>query len=150
MANTFTNLLYHIVFSTKHREALIMPRLQQDLYAYIGGIIRGEGGAPMEIGGMPDHVHIVAMFKPEPSVATMVKTFKSKSSKWVNERPDHQGRFAWQVGYGAFSVSASQLEKVGRYVQKQAEHHRTESFQHEFIALLEKHKIEYDERYLWD
>ena len=150
MASTYTNLLYHIVFSTKNREALIVPRLREELYPYIGGIIRGEGGTLLEIGGMPDHIHVVAKFKADPSVALMIKTFKAKSSKWVNERPGRKGRFAWQTGYGAFTVSASQLAKVRQYVRDQEEHHRVVSFKEEFITLLKKHGVEYDERYLWD
>lgn len=149
MANTYTNLLYHIVFSTKHREPLILPQFRDDLYAYIGGIIRGEGGVLLEIGGMPDHIHAVTKFKTEPSVAEMIKVFKAKSSKWWNEQPNRLGRFSWQVGYGAFTISPSQLPTVIRYVQNQEDHHRAVSFQDEFRALLDKHGIEYDERYLW-
>ena len=150
MASTLTNLLYHIVYSTKHREPWIIPSLCDDLYDYIGGIIRGEGGVLLAIGGITDHIHIVARFKTEPSVAQMIKTIKAKSSKWVNELPGRVDRFSWQIGYGAFTVSASQLPKVIRYVQNQEEHHRKTTFQEEFISLLKKHKIEYDERFLWD
>ncbi|MBC8875313.1 MAG: IS200/IS605 family transposase [Planctomycetes bacterium] len=150
MAGTFTKLLYHAVYSTKHREPLIVPSLRDRLYEYIGGIIRGEGGVLLEIGGTPDHIHWVARLKTEPSVAVMLKTVKAKSSKWVNEQTDHQGKFAWQRGYGAFTVSVSQLPKVNRYVRSQEEHHRVKAFKEEFIGLLEKHGIEYDERYVWD
>ncbi|MEE8142434.1 MAG: IS200/IS605 family transposase [Planctomycetota bacterium] len=150
MANTYTNLLYHIVYSTKHREPLITPALRENLYSYIGGIIRGESGTLLQIGGMPDHLHLVTRFKSEPSVAQMVKTFKAKSSKWVNEQPNRPGRFSWQTGYGAFTVSPSQLEKVIRYVRCQEEHHRIVSFKEELVLLLDRHGIEYDEQYLWD
>src|SRR5688572_8212844 len=109
MANTYTNLLYHIVFSTKHREPLILPTLRDDLHAYIGGIIRAEGGVLLEIGGMADHVHVVTRLKADPSVAEMIKIFKAKSSKWWNEQPNRPGRFSWQRGYGAFTISPSQL-----------------------------------------
>ena len=87
MASTLTNLLYHIVFSTKHREPIITSPIRSDLYAYMGGIIRGEGGVLLEVGGMPDHVHLVTRFKSEPSVATMLKKIKSKSSQWLNDKP---------------------------------------------------------------
>lgn len=150
MASTFTKLLYHIVYSTKHRQPLIVPALRDDLYDYIGGIIRGEGGVLIEIGGIADHVHIVARFKTEPSVAQMIKTIKAKSSKCVNELPGRVDRFSWQVGYGAFTVSASQLPRLIRYVRNQEEHHRTVTFEEEFIVLLKRHKIECDERYWWD
>jgi putative transposase len=112
MSSTLTNLLYHIVFSTKNREPIITKPIRAELYKYIGGIIRGEGGKLLEIGGMPDHVHLVVRFKAEPSVATMVKIIKSKSSKWLNEQPKRPGRFEWQRGYAAFTVSASQLDAV--------------------------------------
>src|SRR3972149_2175894 len=109
MASTLTNLTYHVVFSTKDREPLIVPSLKDRLYSYIGGIIRGEGRALIEAGGIAVHVRLVTRFKPEPSVATMVKTLKAKSSKWVNEEGLLRGRFSWQTGYGAFTVSVSQL-----------------------------------------
>ena len=150
MASTLTNLLYHIVFSTKHREPIITSPIRNDLYAYMGGIIRGEGGVLLEIGGMPDHVHLVTRFKSEPSVATMLKKIKSKSSQWLNDKPKRPGRFQWQVGYGAFTVSVSQLDAVRGYVQNQEQHHRRKTFQDEFRKLLERHNIAYDERYVWD
>jgi REP element-mobilizing transposase RayT len=95
MASTLTNLLYHVVFSTKNREPIITAPIRENLYKYIGGIIRGEGGILLEIGGTPDHVHLVTRFKSEPSVATMIKIIKSKSSKWLNEQPKRPGRFEW-------------------------------------------------------
>jgi putative transposase len=150
MASTLTNLLYHIVFSTKHRHPIITKAIRDDLYAYIGGIVRGEGGVLLEIGGMPDHVHLVVRFRSEPSVATMLKKIKSKSSQWLNARPKRPGRFQWQVGYGAFTVSASQLDKVRAYVRNQEQHHRRNSFQDEFREMLVRNGIEYDERYIWD
>jgi REP element-mobilizing transposase RayT len=150
MASTFSNLLYHVVFSTKRREPLIRPNLQKDLYAYLGGIIRGERGTMLAIGGMSDHVHIVMRLRPDHSLADMVKTFKAKSSKWVNQQRRIPGRFSWQTGYGAFTVSKSQLPKVLQYVKNQQQHHRGRSFKEELIELLRKHEIEYDERYLLD
>jgi REP element-mobilizing transposase RayT len=150
MAGTFTNLLYHIVFTTKQREPLILQPVRDELYAYIGGIVRGEGGSLLEIGGMPDHVHLVVRFKAEPSLATMVKTVKAKSSGWLNKLPKRPGRFAWQTGYGAFTVSVSQLPAVLKYVQDQQVDHQQQTLQDEFRALLDRHGIEYEERYLWD
>jgi REP element-mobilizing transposase RayT len=99
---------------------------------------------------MPDHVHLVARFRADVAVADLLRVIKANSSKWANERPDRAAVFAWQAGYGAFTVSESQLEVVRRYVQRQEEHHRELTFQEEFVALLKKHSIEYDERYLWD
>ncbi len=149
MAGTFTNLLYHLIFSTKHREPLIVPSIREELHRYIGGIIRGEGGTLIEIGGMPDHVHIIARFKADASPAEMLRDIKANSSKWANERSGGAGRFAWQAGYAAFSVSESRLAAVVEYVRNQEEHHRRKTFQEEFVEFLERHGIAYDERYLW-
>jgi len=148
MASTLTNLLYHIVFSTKNREPVITSPIRTDFYKYIGGIVRGEGGKLLEIGGTPDHVHLVIRLKSAHSVANAVKIIKSKLSKWLNAQPKRPGRFEWQRGYAAFTVSASQLEKVRVYVRNQEQHHRRATFQEEFRALLDKHGVEYDERYL--
>ena len=150
MAGTFTNLLYHVVYSTKHRERLMEPPLRDDLYSYVGGISRGEGGTLLEIGAAADHVHCLARLRSDPSLAEIVKTVKAKSSKWVNQQKRPGRRFAWQRGYAALTVSPSQLPRVVKYVQNQEQHHRTKTFQEEFIELLEKHGIQYDERYLWD
>ena len=148
MASTFTNLLYHIVFSTKDRIPRIHEGLRERLYEYIGGIIRGEGGCLVEIGGVPDHVHLLARLKTEPSVGTMLRKMKSNSSGGVNEHVEPGRRFQWQRGFGAFSVSESQVARVRRYIQNQESHHTRVSFKEELIDLLEKHGIEYDERYL--
>ena len=104
----------------------------------------------LEVGGMPDHVHLVARFRADLAVADMMRVIKANSSKWVNERASRAVDFAWQTGYGAFTVSGSQLPVVRRYVQRQEEHHRKRTFQEEFVAFLKKHGIEYDQRYLWD
>jgi REP element-mobilizing transposase RayT len=149
MAGTFTNLLYHLVFSTKNRLPLITKNLQPDLYSYMGGIIRGEGGKLLEIGGMPDHVHLLAKFKPTKSISEMLGRIKAKSSKWANEERMKMRKFGWQDGYAAFSVSESQVEPVRGYIQNQENHHRRCVFQDELRALLDKHGIEYEERYLW-
>jgi putative transposase len=150
MATTFANLLYHIVFSTKDRVPLIREDLRSDLYGYMGGIIRGEGGVLLEIGGMPDHVHLLAKLKTNVAVSTVVQKVKAKSSKWRNEQAGTPERFEWQKGYGIFSVSESLAGKVRRYIRSQEEHHRVASFKDELIALLKKHRIPYDERFLLD
>jgi REP-associated tyrosine transposase len=148
MAHTFSNLLYHIVFSTKDRVALIRGDLEERLYAYTGGIIRGEGGALLEIGGTADHVHLLAKFKTDVAVSDMLKKIKGKSSKWVNDLADSADPFYWQEGYGIFSVSESAVERVRRYIRGQKEHHRRVSFKDELITLLRRHRIPFDERYL--
>jgi REP element-mobilizing transposase RayT len=150
MAGTYTNLLYHIVFSTKERIPLISSGFEDDLYDYIGGIIRNEGGVLIQIGGMPDHVHLLTKFKPAISVSEMLKVIKSKSSKWLNDEKMDLRKFGWQDGFAAFSVSESNVPTVRRYIQNQESHHYRQSYQDELRALLKKHGIEYDERYLWD
>jgi putative transposase len=148
MATTFANLLYHIVFSTKERIPSIQDDIREPLYEYIGGIIRGERGVLLEIGGIPDHVHLLAKFKTDIAVSMMVQKIKGKSSGWLNEQPGRLERFEWQSGYGIFSVSESLVEKVRSYIRGQEEHHKKVSFKDELIALLKKNGIPYDERYL--
>jgi putative transposase len=150
MPSTYTNLLYHIIFSTKNREPIIEEVWKEELYRYLGGILRAEGGVCIEINGMPDHVHSLAKIKPAISVADMLKLIKANSSKWVNDEKAVGRSFGWQIGYAAFSVSESQVEAVRRYIRNQQEHHRKQSFQDELVALLKRHGVEYDPRYLWD
>lgn len=150
MAGTFTNLLYHIVFSTKHRKPLIQPSLRDELYKYIGGIIREQKGTLLEIGGIPDHIHLVTKLRADSSLAEMLRLIKCNSSKWANDPPDRTAEFNWQTGYAAFTVSESQLAAVRDYVRNQEEHHHRRTFQEEFLELLKKHGIEYDERFVRD
>ncbi len=149
MGSTLTNLLYHIIYSTKGREPTIIPEIRDELYRYIGGIIKGEGGVLLEIGGMPDHVHLVTKLKPVHSLSEFMQKVKGNSSKWLNEQNLGTGRFSWQDGYGAFLVSESQLSTVTRYVKEQEKHHHRLSFKDEFVQFLKRHEVEYDERYLW-
>ncbi len=148
MAKTFANLLYHLVFSTKERLPSINEDLSDSLYGYIGGIIRDREGILLEAGGMPDHVHLLAKFKTTVTVSAMLQDIKGVSSKWMNERPDQRERFEWQEGYGAFTVSESQVTRLRKYIQNQKEHHQRISFKDELITLLRRHRISYDERYL--
>jgi REP element-mobilizing transposase RayT len=150
MPSTHSNLLYHLVFSTKNRLPLITPNLQEELYRYLGGIIRGEGGILLEIGGINDYVHLLAKFNPSRSVSDMLGDLKANSSRWVNDKKMKLRKFGWQEGFGAFSVSESQVPAVTKYIQSQEKHHRKQTFQAEYIELLNKHNIGYDERYLWD
>jgi putative transposase len=148
MARTYTKLIYHIVFSTKERIPLITPEIRDRLYEYLGGVIRGEKGSLMEIGGMPDHVHILARFGAAIAVSEMLKRIKGSSSHWLSQETGTW--FAWQNGYGAFSVSESQVAAVRKYIQQQEEHHKRISFKDELISLLRKHRIEFDEGDLFD
>jgi len=148
MATSLTNLLYHIVFSTKERIPLIGDGLRESLYEYIGGILRGQRGVLLEIGGMPDHVHILAKLKADLAVAAAVRLIKTNSSGWINENRKIQGRFEWQAGYFAVSVSESRVAELRHYIQTQQEHHARFSFRDELIKLLEKNRIAFDEKYL--
>ncbi|HSK78827.1 MAG TPA: IS200/IS605 family transposase [Thermoanaerobaculia bacterium] len=148
MARTYTKLIYHLVFSTKERIPLIASEIRDRLYEYLGGVIRGEKGSLMEIGGMPDHVHILARFGAAIAVSEMLKRIKGSSSHWLSQETGTW--FAWQNGYGAFSVSESQVAAVRKYIQQQEEHHKRISFKDELISLLRKHRIEFDEGDLFD
>jgi REP element-mobilizing transposase RayT len=149
MPNTYTNLLFHIVYGTKYRKPLIKAEWQDDLYGDMGGIIRDQKGILLSAGGMPDHVHLLAKLPPTIAVSDMLRLIKANSSKWAGERDDVP-YFEWQEGYAAFSVSESQVDRVRDYVLHQEEHHRTMPFKQEYLGLLRKHKIEFDERYVFE
>jgi REP element-mobilizing transposase RayT len=150
MPQSLAALYCHIVFSTKNREAFIDETLERPLYAYVGGILRENKGVLVAAGGMPDHVHLLVSMSRESAVSDLVRAIKANSSRWIHEGYPNLASFAWQVGYGAFSVSVSQLDVVKKYLAEQKTHHAKQSFQDEFRALLEKHGLSYDERYVWD
>ena len=149
MGSTLTNLIYHTIFSTKNREPMIIPEIGPDLYRYLGGILKSEGGVLLQIGGMADHIHMVIKLKPVHALSTVMQKVKGSSSKWINEQNRLADKFVWQDGYGAFTVSESQLEAVIYYVKDQNMHHKHRSFKDEFIRMLEHHRVEYNEQYLW-
>jgi putative transposase len=150
MSHTSTNLLVHFIFGTKGRRPLIASEIANDLHAYLGGIIREMGGTALLTNGVQDHVHTLARVPGTCSVAEMARVVKTNSSRWVHERwPDHS-EFAWQTGYGAFSVSESNASQVRRYIAQQMEHHKKISFHEEYVTFLRKNAICVDERYLWD
>ena len=149
MGSTLTNLIYHVVFGTKSREPLIFKEIRDELYRYMGGIIKGEGGVLIQIGGMPDHIHLVLKLRPVHRLSDIMQKVKGNSSKWINEQNRQVNKFGWQDGYGAFTVSESQVPVVVNYVKEQEKHHNNFSFQEEFIQILKRHQIEYNEQYLW-
>ena len=150
MANTFSCLNIHCVFSTKERRKLITPDLQERLWPYMGGIARENKMRALAVGGVEDHVHLLLSVPSTLAIAKAMQLVKGGSSKWIHDHiPEHQ-TFAWQEGYGAFSIGISQIDPTVKYIHSQAEHHRAKTFQEEFIAILVKHGIEYDPRYLWD
>ena len=150
MAHTFTHLLTHIVFSTKERRPLLDADLKARLFPYLGGIIPAHDGTALIINGPSDHVHILASLAAKYALSDLMRELKADSSGWVHKNFQGQKTFAWQIGYGAFSVSHSSLPEVEKYIAGQEEHHRKISSQNEFVAFLKKHQIEYDERFLWE
>jgi REP element-mobilizing transposase RayT len=150
MANTFTSLHYHIIFSTKHREPWIARDQEERLWAYLGGIAQQNQLKPLLVGGMEDHIHILLGSPPTVTVSEALKRIKGGSSGWVKENLPGCLGFGWQDGYAAFAVSKSQLGDVEEYIRNQREHHRSKTFQEEYRAFLDRHEIAYDERYLWD
>lgn len=149
MAHTFTNLLTHVIFSTKGRQPYLHGDFKPHLFAYMDGIVRHLHGVPIKINGTADHVHLLVSLPPALSVSELLRVLKANSSRWVHEEWPARKSFAWQEGYGGFSVSQSNASRVLRYIRDQEEHHRKLSFQEEFVALLKKHGIAYDERYIW-
>ena len=146
MAHSYTNLLYHIVYGTKDRRPLIDEAFQPKLYEYLGGTVRGLKGVCLEIGGVQDHVHILAKLHPTIAVSDFLEKLKANSSKWARS---FSRDFGWQGGYSAFNVSESQIERVRNYIQNQAEHHKKSSFEEEMVALLRAHGVPYDPDHLW-
>ncbi len=145
MSHTYVSNLVHCVFSTKDRRNLIAREKQPELWSYLGGIARKNGFKAVAIGGIENHVHILLSIPATMPLAKAVQLLKGGSSKWTNGT--EAGRFAWQEGYGAFTVGISQQAHTISYINSQAEHHRTHSFEEEFIAFLQKHAIEYDPKY---
>jgi len=150
MAHTYTNLLVHVVFSTKDRVPLLNAELRTRLFPYMGGIIRELDGTALLINGPNDHVHILALLPAKTSLSEIVGKLKANSSGWVHREFSGKRNFAWQTGYAAFTVSHSQKQSVLDYIANQEEHHRKISFKEEFLAFLKKHEIGYDKKYLWE
>ena len=147
---SYVSSYHHCVFSTKERRPFITAELQQRLWPFMGGIARQNNMKAIEIGGVADDVHILLSMPATMPISKAVQLIKGGSSKWVHDKfPEHR-LFGWQEKYGAFSVSVSQLDKIIAYIKGQEKHHRKMTFQEEFVALLKKHQVEYDERYLWD
>lgn len=148
MASTHLSLHYHLVFSTKNREPWLTAECRDRIHAYFGGVIKTMNGIAHAVGGVADHVHVFAGLKATHCLADVMRELKSESSGWIH-RELKMPWFAWQEGYGGFTVSASSIEPVKAYVLNQSEHHRTKSFQDEYLGMLQRGLVEYDERYLW-
>jgi putative transposase len=150
MPRSFVSLNCHLIFSTKHREPLLMPDWTPRLYEYIGGVLRAKGGVLLAAGGMPDHIHLLVGLGKQTTIADVIRDIKANSSRWIHETFDDLAGFSWQAGYAAFSVSRSAVDEVERYIARQAEHHRVRTFQEEFLLFLKRNGVEYDERYVWE
>jgi putative transposase len=148
MPSTHLSLHSHLVFSTKDRAPLISHEWRPRLHAYLGGITKGLGAVPLAIGGMADHVHLLVGFRSCHRHDYFLRDLKADSSEWIHREISKRG-FAWQKGYGAFSVSPANLERVTKYVMNQESHHQRVTFQDEYLNLLRASGVEYDERYLW-
>ena len=149
MAHTFAHILVHVVFSTKQRRPVLQSAFRDRLFAYMGGILRDLGAKPLMINGTSDHVHMLFSLPSTKSIAETMQLVKGRSTRWIHEQDDRSRSFAWQTGYASFSVSHSNLTAVRRYIADQEEHHRRVSFEDEFVSLLKKNEMEFDERYLW-
>jgi REP element-mobilizing transposase RayT len=149
MSHTYVSSFYHCVFSTKGRRQWITPDVSEHLWPYLGGIARQNKMKALAVGGVEDHVHILLSLPSRLDVAKALQLIKGGSSKWIHETFAELRSFSWQEGYGAFSIGISQIEATIRYINTQRQHHRKKTFKEEFIAILERHGIEYDPRYLW-
>jgi REP element-mobilizing transposase RayT len=149
MAQTLVSQLMHVVFSTKHRSPLIRPEIEPALFPYLGGIARQFGSRCLAVNGTEDHVHLLVSLAKTIALSDLVREIKKGSSAWMREKWATPQRFRWQEGYGAFSVSRSNVPAVERYIASQKAHHRRVSFEDEYLALLTKNGVEFDERYLW-
>jgi len=150
MPNTYSQIYIHIVFSVKGRENLIASKHREELHKYITGIVQNREQKMLATFCMPDHVHLLIGLKPSISISDLTRDIKAASSHFINERKWVKGKFNWQEGFGAFSYSRSQIDTVINYILNQEEHHNKKTFQEEYIELLKKFEIEYDEKYLFE
>lgn len=150
MANTYSQLNTHCVFAVKDRENIITKDFRDDLHRYMSGILSNDGAFPLAVGGWLDHVHVFFELPVTLSVSDAMRMLKSTSSKWINDNKLVKGKFAWQEGYAAFSYSRSQRNEVIRYVINQEKHHRKKSFKEEYLEMLKKFEIAFEEKYLFE
>ncbi len=149
MANTYTQIYLQFVFAVENRYCLIGPQWKEELHKYITGIVQNNNHKMLAINAMPDHVHVFVGYKPNQSVSDLLQDIKGDSSTWINEKRFLRGHFNWQAGYGAFSYSHSQIDRVIKYIMNQEVHHKKKTFQQEYIELLKKCEIDYNEKYIF-
>jgi putative transposase len=150
MPNTYTQLYVQIVFAVQGRDNLISKNIREKLEKYICGIISNNKSKPLSIYCNPDHTHVLIGLSPSVSISEQARDIKACSSKWINENKLVMGRFSWQDGYGAFSYSKSQIDAVSKYILNQPLHHKSASFRDEYLDILKKSEVEYDDRYLFE
>lgn len=150
MANTYTQLIIHAVFAVKYRQRLINKAWKQELYGFMGAIINNMGHKTLAINGIEDHVHILFGMKPTLTISDTMRNIKANSSKWLNESEKLETRFAWQDGYAAFSVSRTHLDAVYQYIANQEIHHQKTTFREEYIMLLEKNEVNFEEQWIFE
>ena len=149
MANTYTSLNYHLVFSTKNRNPWIVEEIESRVWSYLGGIARKHKMTALQVGGIEDHIHSLVMSPSTLAPCQIAQFLKGESSSWIHDEFRELRSFAWQDGYAAFTVSKSNIPEVIRYIQNQREHHRRKTFQEEYLEFLRANEITFDERYLW-
>jgi REP element-mobilizing transposase RayT len=149
MADTYTQIYIQFVFAVQNRTSLIHPEWEDELYKYITGIVQNKSHKMIAINGMPDHLHMLVGFRPVDHISEFIKVVKGESSKWISEKGFVNRRFNWQEGYGAFSYSSSQIDRVYHYVMNQKKHHQTRTFLEEYRAFLKKFDVDYNERYIF-
>jgi len=149
MSQSLSKLYVHIVFHVKNNRILIRPETEQELYAYIGGVIKKNASIPIRINGVGNHIHILSTMSKNISLAKLVEEIKTHSSRWIKTKGNYYKDFAWQGGYGGFSVSQSAVDIVSNYIDRQKLHHRKLSREDEYVSLLRKHSVVFDDNYLW-
>lgn len=149
MAHTYTQIYIHVIFAVSGRVNFIRDEIQEELYKYITGIVRNKGQKLIVINGMPDHIHLLIGQKPDIALSDLIRDAKACSSKFMNEKGWFGGKYAWQEGFGAFSYSHSQLDRVAGYIRNQKKHHRRQSFREEYKELLKRFDVNYEEKYLF-
>ena len=150
MPGTYSQLYVQIVFAVKYRENLISNIWKDELHKYIAGIIKGKNQKSIIVNGMPDHIHAFIGLRPSMSISDLVRDIKNNSTNFINERRFVNGQFSWQEGFGAFSYSYSDIENVYQYILNQEIHHQKSDFKNEYLELLNKFKIDFDEKYMFD
>lgn len=150
MADTYTQIFYHVVFAVRNRESLIIPSVKEDLYKYISGIVTNQKQKLFIINGMPDHVHLLLNCKPNMNLSDLVREIKEHSTKFINDKKLLRGKFYWQAGFGAFTVSKKDVAMILNYIKTQEEHHQKKTFREEYLELLKENEIEFKKEYLFE